>query len=137
MQRIYIFIIIAAIILAASYSRPIRNFFKPADKASGRSSPEQEALDSDNSYEQLGMELYKVATILSDLQGKVRLLKMAEGNREWFKDEDYAQLDGLIKATEEDLKETEIEYQKTKEAYAKRTVQRMLEEFSKKRQPPF
>ena len=133
MQRIYIFIIIAALILAASYSRPIRDFFKPTDKTSGTSSPGQENLDSDDSYEQLGMELYRVATRLSDLQGKASLLKMAEENREWFKDDDYAQLGELIRVTEDDLKKTEIEYQKTKEAYAKRTAQKMLEEFSKKR----
>lgn len=133
MQRIYIFIIIAALIVAASYSRPIRDFFKPKDKTPGTSSPGQETLDRDDSYEKLGIELYRVATRLSDLQGKTRLLKMAEENREWFKDEDYAQLDELIKATEEDLKKAEIEYQKTKEVYAKITAQKMLEEFSKKR----
>ena len=133
MQRIYIFIIIAALILAASYSRPIRDFFKTTDKASETSSPGQETLESDDSYEQLGIELYRVATRLSDLQGKASLLKMAEENREWFKDEDYAQLGELMRATEEDLKKMEIEYQKTKEAYAKITVQKMLEEFSKKR----
>jgi hypothetical protein len=133
MQRIYIFIIIAALILAASYSGPIRNFFKPADKTPGTSPLEQKSLNRDDSYEQLGIELYRTATRLSDLQGKTRLLKMAKENRDWFKDEDYAQIDELINAIVRDLKKIEIEHQKAKEAYAKRTAQKMLEEFSKKR----
>ncbi|KPJ55716.1 MAG: hypothetical protein AMJ42_06360 [Deltaproteobacteria bacterium DG_8] len=133
MQRIYIFIIIASIILAAYYSSSIKDFFKLADKRSERSSLGQEPLYNDDSYEQLGIELYRVATRLTDLQGKISLLKMAKENREWFRGEDFTQLDELIKSTKEDLKKMEIEYQKTKEIYAKRTVQKMLEEFSKKR----
>lgn len=128
MQRIYIFIIIAAFILVVSYSKPVKDFFAPADKVSETSTPEQKSL-GDDAYEQLGIGLYRVATRLSDLQGKVQLLKMAKENKEWFEDKDYTRLDELIEATEEDLKRTEIEYQKAKEAYAQITVLKMLEEF--------
>lgn len=133
MQRIYIFIIIAALIIAVSYSKPLKDFFKSSDKATELSSPERKSLDSDDSYEQLGFELYSAATRLSDLQGKVRLLEMAKEHREWFGDEEYARLDDIIKGMEEDIEKMEKEYQKTKDVYAKITVKKMLEEFSGKR----
>ena len=57
---------------------------------------------------------------------------MAKENSEWFKRDDLGHLDNLIETTEEDLKKAEVEYQKTKEEYAKRTVQKMLEKFSQK-----
>lgn len=115
-----------------SYSRPVKEFFTFTDQAEEISSPERKSLDGDDAYEKLRIELYRVATRLSDLQGKALLLKMAKEKREWFGDEEYAQLDELIKAVEEDVKKMEIEYQKTKEVYAKITVQKMLEGFSRK-----
>ena len=132
MQRMYIFVIIAALILVISYSKPVRDFFTPAERAPKSTSSIQESPERDDSYEKLGIELYGVASRLSDLQGKKKLLKMAKENRQWFKDKDYAMLDELIENTEEDLKKAEEEYQKIREAYAKRTAQKMLEEFLKK-----
>ena len=130
MQRIYIYIVIAAIVFLISYSNPVKNFFSPADKTFETSTSEKESLGKDDSYEQLGVELYSVATRLSDLQGKAQLLRMAKENSEWFKINDIRHLDDLIEATEEDLKKAEVEYQKAKVEYAKRTVQKMLEKFS-------
>jgi len=132
MQRIYIFIIIAVIILAAYYSNSIKELFKPTDRRSERSSFEQRSSKGDDSYDQLGIELYRITARLTDLQGKAKLLKIAKENKKWFKEGDFSKLDELIKVTEEDLKEAEKEYYKTRKAYAKRTVQKMLEEFSKK-----
>ena len=132
MQRIYIYIVIAAIVFFISYSKPVKNFFSPADKTFETSTPEKESLGKDDSYEQLGVELYSVATRLSDLQGKAQLLRMAKENSEWVKSDDLGHLDDLIEATEEDLEKAEIEYQKTKDEYAKITVQKMLEKFSRK-----
>ncbi len=132
MQRIYFFIVIAAIVFAVSYIEPIKNFLNPSGKMQETKTFEKESLGSDDSDEQLGIKLYSVATKLSDLQGKAQLLKMAKENREWLESEDYTRLDDLIKATEDDLRRTEAEYQKTKEEYAKRTVQKMLKEFSAK-----
>ena len=132
MQRMYVFIIAAALILAVSYSKPIRNFFTPSEKIQEATPPGQEPIGGDDSHEQLGIELYRVAAKLSDLQGKEKLLGMAKENRQWFNGEDYANLDELIKTTKEDLGKAENEYQKARESYAKRTAQKMLEEFSKK-----
>ena len=132
MQRLYIYIVIAAIVLFVSYSTPIKNLFKPADKTLETSTSDEESLSKDDPYVQLGVELYGVATKLSDLQGKAQLLRMAKENSEWFKRDDLKLLDDLIETTDEDLKKAEAEYQKTKEEYAKQTVQKMLEDFSRK-----
>jgi hypothetical protein len=127
MQRIYIFVIIAAIIFAVSYSEPLKKLFLPKSEKAEMSTAREEARKQDDSYEELGIELYRAATTLSDLRGKLQLLKMAKENREWFSYEDYVRLDGMIKSIEEDVKKTEEEYQKSRELYTKRTVQRMLE----------
>jgi hypothetical protein len=132
MPRMYIFVIIAALILVISYNKQVRDFFAPAERAPKSASSLQESPERDDAYEKLGIELYGVASRLSDLQGKDKLLKMAKENRQWFKNEEYAMLDELIENTEEDLKKVEEEYQKTRAAYAKRTAQKMLEEFLKK-----
>jgi hypothetical protein len=132
MQRIYIYIVIAAIVFFISYSTPIKNFFMPANKTLEMPTSEKEPRVKDDSYEKLGIELYGVATKLSDLQGKAQLLRMAKENSEWFKNDDLKHLDDLIETTDDDLKKAEAEYQKTKEEYAKQTVQKMLENFSRK-----
>jgi len=132
MQRLYIWIIIAAIVFAASYSKTIKDFFIPAEKT-GEAVP-SEPSKRDDSYEQLGVDLYRMASTFSNLQGKVELLKMAKEKREWFRQEDYAYLDALIETTQKDLSEAEKEFLKAKEDYTKITVQRMLEDYSRGQQ---
>lgn len=129
MQRIYIFIILAALVLVISYSKPVRDFFTPAERTPKSASSTPESAERDESYERLGIELYGVAARLSDLQGKEKLLNMAQENKKWFSNEEYAMLDELIEDTKENLKKAEEEYHKTREAYAKRTAQKMLKEF--------
>ena len=130
MQRIYLYIVIAAIVFFVSYSTPLKNFFSPADKLLETTTSEKESLSKDDPYVQLGIELYSVATKLSDLQGKLQLLRMAKENSNWFEGEELRYLDDLIDATKNDLKKAEADYQKTKEEYAKQTVKKMLETFS-------
>lgn len=131
MQRIYIFIIIAALIIGLFYSRTIREFFISTDQTSQTSSSEHQSQDRLDPYEQQGIELYRTAARVSDLQGKIKLFEMAKEKREWFSSEEYSRLDELIKQTEEELLKAEGEYQKVKEEYARIMVQRMLKEFSK------
>jgi hypothetical protein len=131
LQRIYIFIIIAALIIGLFYSRTIREFFISTDQTSQTSSSEHQSQDRLDPYEQQGIELYRTAARVSDLQGKIKLFEMAKEKREWFSSEEYSRLDELIKQTEEELLKAEGEYQKVKEEYARIMVQRMLKEFSK------
>jgi len=128
MQRIYIFIVIAAIVFAASYSDTIKNFFQGSRE--NTSPVRQESAEQDDSYEQLRIDLYRTATTLSDLQGKIQILQMAKEKREWFRDEDYAHLDALIEETEKELEAAKSTYEKTKEDFTRTTVQMMLETYS-------
>jgi len=130
MQRIYIFIVIAAIVLAASYSDTIKRFFSSTGSPEQTSPVRQESADQEDSYEQLRIDLYRTATTLSDLQGKIQILQMAKEKREWFRDEEYAYLDALIEETKKELEAAESAYEKTKEDFTRITVQMMLKTFS-------
>ena len=129
MQRIYIFVILAAIVFAASYSDSIKQFFAPAETAEEEVA-ERNKPARDDSYEQLRIDLYRIATTLSDLQGKAQLLRMAQENREWFTDADYAHLDALLETTDRELETAQEAYEKAKKEFTKITVQMMVEEYS-------
>ena len=127
MQRLYLWIIIAAVVFAASYSKTIKNFFSPEEAAVETAQPAPPSKQED-SYEKRGAELYAMAASFQNLQGKAELLKIAKEKREWFKQEDYARLDALLEATQKDLAKAEVEFQKAKDEYTRLTVQKMLEE---------
>lgn len=127
MQRLYIWIIIAAIVFAASYSKTIKDFFVPAEKP-GEAVPSETTSRQDDSYEQLGAELYAMAANFQNLQGKAELLKIAKEKKEWFKQEDHARIDTLLEAAQKDLAKAEEEFRKAREEYTKITVQKMLED---------
>ena len=63
-----------------------------------------------------------------DWWGKITLLKMAQKNRDWFKTEEYDQLPGLLAKAEEEFKQAEAEYEKTKIQYAQENVRKLIKE---------
>ena len=128
MQRLYIWIIIAAVVFAVSNIKTIKNVFMPEEASVGGTAQPESSSKQEDSYEQRGAELYAIAARFQNLQGKVELLKMAKEKREWFKQEDYARLDSLLEATQKDAAKVEAEFQKAKDEYTRITVQRMLEE---------
>ena len=131
MQRLYIFMVIAAIVLVVSYRDQLKTLF-PSQERAQEEFTENGSLHTDDAYDELGLELYRTASKLSDLQGKIKVLEMAKEHSEWFEEEEVYYLDDLIKATENELKDTETAYQKAREEYAKRTAQKMLRDFSEK-----
>lgn len=131
MQRIYIFIAIAAVVFAVSNSDTIKNLFPlPGPREPAQPVSQKDASDRDDSYEQLRIELYRTATILSELQGKIQILQMAQEKREWFRDDEYTHLDALIEETKKEAEAAESAYEKTKEDFTRITVQMMLKTFS-------
>lgn len=136
MQRIYIFIALAAIVFAFSYSDAIRNYFSPPGERDVTARVGEEPAEQEDAYEQLRIDLYRTATILSDLQGRVQLLEVAKEKREWFTDEEYAYLDALIEATEKELEEAQGAYDTAKEAFSRITVQMMLKTYAEKKELP-
>ena len=133
MQRLYIYIIIAAVIFAASYSKTIKNFFTPEEKPVETSRPEPSS-KQDDSYEQLGADLYRIAATYSNLQGKAELLKMAKEKKEWYRQEDYATIDALLESTQKEMAKAEQEYLKAKDEYTRVMVQKMLQEYGSGKQ---
>ncbi|MBW1679656.1 MAG: hypothetical protein JRJ08_05885 [Deltaproteobacteria bacterium] len=128
MQRISIFIIMALVLIAFYYYKPLRNIIAPEEKTTKNLISDQKSLDKENVFDELRIELYALANRLANLQGKVQLLKIAQENRNWFKEEEYSQLLVLLKKAEEDLKQAELEYEEIKNKYARETVARMVKE---------
>lgn len=133
MQRLYIYIIIAAVIFAASYSKTIKDFFTPEQQPVETARPEPSS-KQDDSYEQLGADLYRIAATYSNLQGKAELLKMAKEKKEWYRQEDYATIDALLESTQKEMAKAEQEYLKAKDEYTRVMVQKMLQEYGSGKQ---
>jgi hypothetical protein len=133
MQRLYIYIIIAAVIFAASYSKNIKNFFMPEQQPVETARPAPSS-KQDDSYEQLGSDLYRIAATYSNLQGKAELLKMAKEKKEWYRQEDYATIDAMLESTQKEMAKAEQEYLKAKDEYTRVMVQKMLQEYGSGKQ---
>jgi len=128
MQRIYIYVVVALLLIAFYYYKPLRNVIYPEQTKRERANSGQKSSDLEDAFDETRIELYAIANKMANLQGKVQLLKMAQENRGWFRDEEYAQLPVLLAKAEEDLKEAEAEYEKVKTKYARETVTRMIQE---------
>jgi len=128
MQRISIFIIMALVLLVFYYYKPLRNIIIPEEKATKSTISDQKKSDKESAFDELRIELYAIANKIANLQGKVQLLKMAQENRDWFKEGEYAQLPVLLEKAEGDLKQAEKEYEKIKDKYAREAVTRMIRE---------
>ena len=128
MQRIYIYIVLALVLIAFYYYKPLRNAISPEQTKGKGAVSEQKSSDLENAFDDLRIELYAIANKTANLQGKVQLLKMAQENRGWFNEEEFSQLPGMLAKTEEALKEAEAEYEKVKTKYARETVTQMIEE---------
>jgi hypothetical protein len=126
MQRISIFIIMALVLIAFYYYKPLRNIIAPEEKTTRDLISDQKSSDKENAFDELRIELYAIANRLANLQGKVQLLKMAQENRGWFKEEEYSQLPVLLQKAEEDLREAESAYEEVKNKYARETVTKMV-----------
>jgi hypothetical protein len=128
MQRIPVFLIVAIVLVAFYYYPPLRNLVFPGQKPTPELTHNQQSKEKDDGFDKLGVELYTAGIKLDNLRGKVALLKMAQQNQDWFKTEEYAQLPSLLAKTEEELKQAEAEYEKTKTQYAQENVRKLIKE---------
>lgn len=127
MQRLAVVIAISLVFVLFYYYTPLRDLIAPV-KESTKSSLSQKKSDKESQFDELRIELYAVTNKLANLQGKVQLLKIAQEHRDWFKEEEYTQLPILLTKAEEDLKQTEQEFEKIKDKYARETVINMVKE---------
>lgn len=128
MQRIYIYVVLALVLIAFYYYKPLRDVIAPEQTKGKRPASEQRSSDLENAFDDLRIELYAVANKMANLQGKVQLLKMAQENRGWFREEEYSRLPVLLAKAEADLKDAEAEYEQVKTKYARETVTRMIQD---------
>jgi len=128
MQRIYIYVVLALLLLAFYYYKPLRNVIYPEQTKEKGANSEQKSSDLENAFDEVRIELYAIANKVANLQGKVQLLKLAQENRGWFLEEEYAQLPVVLAKAEEELKGAEAEYEKVKTKYARETVTRLIQE---------
>ena len=124
MQRLAVVIAISLVFVLFYYYTPLRDLIDNIApvKESTKSSLSQKKSDKESQFDELRIELYAVTNKLANLQGKVQLLKIAQEHRDWFKEEEYTQLPILLTKAEEDLKQTEQEYEKIKDKYVRETV---------------
>ena len=128
MQRIPIFLIVAIVLVVFYYYPPLRNLVFPGQKPTPELTHNQNSKEKDDGFDKLGVELYTSGIKLDNLRGKIALLKMAQQNRDWFKPEEYAQLPSLLAKAEEELKQAEAEFEKTKTQYAQENVRKLIKE---------
>jgi hypothetical protein len=128
MQRIPVFLIVAIILVAFYYYPPLRNLVFPGQKPTPELTNNQKSKEKDDGFDKLGVELYTAGIKLDNVRGKIALLKMAQQNRDWFKPEEYAQLPSLLATAEEEFKQADAEYEKTKTQYAQENVRKLIKE---------
>ncbi|GEM_PF-1350656 len=128
MQRIPIFVIVAIILVVFYYYPPLRNLVFPGQKQTPELTHNQNSKEKDDGFDKLGLELYSAGIKLDNLRGKIALLTMAQQNQDWFKPEEYAQLPSLLAKAEEEFKQAEAEYEKTKTQYAQENVRKLIKE---------
>ena len=128
MQRMPVVLIVAIILVVFYYYPPLRNLVFPGQKQTPELTHNQNSKEKDDGFDKLGVELYAAGIKLDNLRGKIALLTMAQHNRDWFKTEEYAQLPSLLAKAEEEFKQVEAEYEKTKTQYAQENVRKLIKE---------
>jgi hypothetical protein len=128
MQRIPIVVIVAIVLVVFYYYPPLRNLVFPGQKPTSELPHNQNSKEKDDGFDKLGVELYTAGIKLDNLRGKIALLTMAKNNKDWFKPEEYDQLPSLLAKAEEEFKQVEAEYEKTRIQYAQENVRKLIKE---------
>ena len=128
MQRISIVIILVILLIGFYYYKPLKNIILPEEKAAKTMTSDKKAANQESEFDELRIELYAITSTVANLQGRAQVLKIAQENRDWFQEKEYAQLPSLLAETEESLEKAESEYEKIKNEYARKTVARIIKE---------
>jgi hypothetical protein len=127
MPRLAMGAVIALLILGFYYYEPLRTaLLAPgAGKSSGAA---QKAATPESPFDPKAVELFALGKAIANLQGKVEVLKLAQENRAWFKDEEYAKVPAMLQETEATLKKAEAEYERLRTEYARETATKLVRE---------
>ena len=127
MQRVPVFFIIALIFVALYYLTPLRDYMH--SEYDGRpTAPSNEKHQEDEPFDKLSLDLLVISNKVANLEGRLRILRMAEENPEWLTNEEYSQLATVIAMAEQDLQKAQDEYERIRGEYARETATKIIRE---------
>jgi hypothetical protein len=127
-QRVPVFLIIALIFVALYYLTPLRDYMQSHYEPSSSTGSQQESEKDEEPFDKLSLELLVISNKVGNLEGKLRILEMAQDHPEWLSAEEYAHVSEVIAKTDKDLQEAQEEYERVKEAYARETASQIIKE---------
>ncbi|HNR11907.1 MAG TPA: hypothetical protein PKM59_01185 [Thermodesulfobacteriota bacterium] len=125
MHRLPIFLIISIVFVVLYYFTPLRSTIDSQFQSDGQSENQQKA-DENQPFDKVSMELLLISEKMANLEGKARLLALAQEHPEWFAENDFAKLPQLISKTDQELADAKADYERIKIQYARETVTKML-----------
>lgn len=126
-QRVPVFFILALIFVALYYLTPLKDYMHSQyDGTRGKKTSSTKTQQKDEPFDKLSLELLVISNKVANLEGRLRILKMAEENPDWLSSEEYAQLDTVIAMTEDELEMAETEYERIRGEYARETATRII-----------
>jgi hypothetical protein len=127
--------VIALLIIGFYYYEPLRTALLAPQAGKGGGSA-QKTTTQESPFDPKAVELFGLGKMIANLQGKLEVLKLAQENREWFKDEEYAKVPALLQETEAMLKKAESEYERIRTEYARETATKLVQESAAQAQNP-
>lgn len=135
MPRLAVGAVIALLIIGFYYYEPLRTALLAPESGKG-SGATQKTATPESPFDPKAVELFALGKAIANLQGKVEVLKLAQQNREWFKDAEYAKIPALLQETEATLKKAESEYEELRTEYARETATKLVQESIVRAQQP-
>lgn len=124
-QRVPVFLIVALIFVALYYLTPLRDYMQSQYDGS-KTAPSNQKEQEEQPFDELSLELLVITNKVANLEGRLRILKIAEEHPEWLTGEEYSQLGTVIGMTENELQEAQDEYERVKGEYARETAARII-----------
>ena len=127
MQRVPIFFIMALIFVALYYLTPLRDYMH-AQYNGEKTTQSPKSQEKDEPFDKVSLELLVISNKVANLEGRMRILKMAEENPDWLTAEEYSRLATVIAMTEDELEKAHGEYERIREEYARETAAKIIRE---------
>ncbi len=128
MQRVPVFLILALIFVGLYYLTPLREYMQSHYDKGSSSTSRQTSSTKEEGFDKVSLELLVISNKVANLEGKVRILKMAQEHPDWLSGEEYSHLATVITRTEEDLNKAQEEYERVKNEYARETAAKIIRE---------
>ena len=124
-QRVPVFFIIALIFVALYYLTPLRDYMH-SQYDGGKTTSSSKSEQKEEPFDKLSLELLVISNKVANLEGRLRILNMAEEHPDWLAGEEYAQLAAVITTTEDELQRAQDEYERIRGEYARETAIKII-----------